>query len=469
MYRLENNVEWTEDLKSAFKHNVTRAKILYGAAEINENNNLSNLTLDEQRYISNLGFIGSATAKKVELNLVDSAGSINLENKEFILKIGADYNGDTYYINYGNFIVDKPPENDETNGTTKVVAYDYMIKFNQPFLSRVTYPCTLLTLLQDVCLQADVELGSENFLNKNFIVENNQFEGNTLREVLQNIAKCAFSWARIGQDNKLYLDFNLVADATETLTIDDYKTNAFKKANEYYGPVNQVTYADSYIEGQEARVKNQESIDENGLKELVIYDNLFAYTPEKRQQLIQAGTNLLGLRYMPVTQLESIGLAYLDCRDIMNIETLDGNTYTTRVFNHTIRYNGVLSDGVVTEGTSNNEEAYKNTANNVFQNQQTRIIVDKANKSILSVVEDVNEQNTKISQIQQTVNEINSKISDIADITVSKETMTGSLSFEKINQSEPIHVEIYPTVENISYLSPRTSLFPANNLSLLGG
>ena len=29
MYKLENNVEWTDALKNAFKHNVTRAKIIY--------------------------------------------------------------------------------------------------------------------------------------------------------------------------------------------------------------------------------------------------------------------------------------------------------------------------------------------------------------------------------------------------------------------------------------------------------
>ena len=29
MYKLENNVEWTNDLKDAFKHNINRAKIVY--------------------------------------------------------------------------------------------------------------------------------------------------------------------------------------------------------------------------------------------------------------------------------------------------------------------------------------------------------------------------------------------------------------------------------------------------------
>lgn len=462
MYKLENNIEWTTDLKNAFKHNATRAKLLWSGTEINESNNLCDLTLDEQRYISNLGFIGSATARKLEINLIDSTGDINLENKEVVLKIGADYDGDTYYINYGNFIVDKSPEIDATNGKMRVVAYDYMIKFNKPYVNRVSYPCSLLRLLQDVCNQAEVELGSEEFANKDFSVQDNQFEGATLREVLQNIAKCAFSWARIGQDNKLYLDFNLLPDATETITIDDYKTDSFKKANDYYGPINQVTYADSDIQGQEEKVPQNPIADE--IKELVIYDNLFAYTPATRRQLIQAGTKILGLKYMPISELELIGLAYLDCCDIINIETLDNTTFESRVFNHQIHYTGILSDSIVTEGTSNNEEVYKNTAADVFQNQQTRIIVDRANKKIESVVEEVGEQNNKLSEMTQTIDEIRSQISDIADLTTSQETTNAKLQFEGIGESEPINIRIRPSGSNISLLYPNSGMFPSPTL-----
>jgi hypothetical protein len=319
MYKLENNVAWTNELKEAFKHGMTRASILYDNEEINEENNLVELTLTEERYIKDYGFIGSAIARKLNITIQNTDNPINLENKELTLKIGAVYNGSTYYINYGNFIVYDTPETDETNGKVTIVAYDYMKKFDQPYIDRVNYPTTIGAILTDICDQAGVVLATTDFANKNFVVEDNQFEGSTLREVLMNIGKSAFSWARIGQDNKLYLDFSLTADNTETITIDEYKTNAFKKASEYYGPVNRVIYADSDIEGQEEKVDDTESIYEDGLKELTIYDNLFAYTPEKRQALIQAGTKLFGLRYMPVTQLDLVGFIYLDCNDIINI------------------------------------------------------------------------------------------------------------------------------------------------------
>ena len=89
------------------------------------------ITLEDSVYVPDIGFIGQATSKKLTLILLDNEQTINLENKEFELYIGADYNNQTYYINYGKFIVNEPPENDSTNGTIKIIAYDYMIKFNK--------------------------------------------------------------------------------------------------------------------------------------------------------------------------------------------------------------------------------------------------------------------------------------------------------------------------------------------------
>ena len=197
MYKLENNVQWTDALKNAFKHNVTRAKIIYDNTEINYDNGLKEIILEDSVYVPDLGFIGQATSKKVTLTLLDNEQTTNLENKEFELYIGADYNDNTYYINYGKFIVNEPPENDSTNGTIKVIAYDYMIKFNKLYEDQVTYPLTLKNYLQNICNQAGVQLGTQSFANDSFFVTDNQFEGKTLREVLKHIGKCAFSWVRV--------------------------------------------------------------------------------------------------------------------------------------------------------------------------------------------------------------------------------------------------------------------------------
>ena len=468
MYKLENNVEWTNDLKDAFKHNITRAKIVYDNTEINYDNGIKEITLEDSVYVPDVGFIGQATSKKLTLILLDNEQTINLENKEFELYIGADYNNQTYYINYGKFIVNEPPENDSTNGTIKIIAYDYMIKFNKIYQDEVTYPIKLKDYLSNICTQAGVQLGSQTFPNQNFWVSDNQFEGKQLREVIKHIAKCAFSWARIGQDNKLYLDFNATGNVIETFGLDDYKQDGFKRANEYYGPINKVTYADSDIQGQEKSVPDESSIALIGTKELVIYDNFFAYTTQKRQDLIQSGNVLFGFNYMPVTQLELTGAIYLDCTDIIEVVDDKNNTIITRVFSHTIKYNGVISDTVSAPALSNNQETYKNINTTTNAENRTEIMVDRANKKIQSITSQIGNRSQKTTTITQDIESIESKVEDIEDLTrtvTGNKTVTISDAFPDENILE---LHIYGNNSVFNYLLPSDDLYPEDNLYPFG-
>ena len=466
MYKLENNVEWTENLKNAFKHNVTRAKIEYiknnQTITIDENTGIKEIILEDSRYVPETGFIGQATAKKVTLTLLDNSLSTNLENKEFTLYIGADYNNQTYYINYGNFIVNEPPENDSTNGTIKIIAYDYMIKFNKTYRDEIPYPCTLKAYLLNICSQANVELGSQSFTNDGFMVTDNQFEGKQLREILQHIGKCAFSWVRIGQDNKLYLDFKVNDEnaITETITIDDYKQDAYKKANEYYGAINKVTYGDSDIQGQEISVP---TVDPENVKELVINDNYFAYTKAKRQQLIQGGTVLFGLKYMPITQLDLIGFVYLDCNDIIEVFDEEENSITSRVFSHTIKYNGVVSDTIETEGISINEETYKNKNTTSASNSRTEIIVDRANKRITEVAEEVGQYDSRITKVEQDVDGIKQQVQNAVDYKRTVEGVT-QIHLTEAMKEYALSIEVKGNKTYISELYPREDLYPSSDL-----
>lgn len=74
MYVLENDVAWTDDLKNAFKHGTTKAKILYlndseVESEINENNNLISIELKDFKYVPEQGFIGQAISKMVTIEI----------------------------------------------------------------------------------------------------------------------------------------------------------------------------------------------------------------------------------------------------------------------------------------------------------------------------------------------------------------------------------------------------------------
>lgn len=468
MYKLENNVEWTEELKNTFKHGIIKSKLLFDDFEVNESNNLIDVKLTENRYVPEMGFIGQAVARQIEANLTfDLDKQEILENKEFDFKLGAVYNDTTYYINYGKFLILDAPENDKTSGKTKIVAYDYMVKFNKEYQDRVAYPCTLKELLLDICNQAGVECATKHFVNEDFMVENNQFEGESLRTVLQNIAKCAFTWARIGQDNKLYLDFTINPEHTEILTTDDYKLDGFTIADNLFGPVNQVTYADTSIEGQEERVRDEESISKIGTKELVVYNNLFAYTPEKAMELIREGTVLFTLNYMPTQKLETIGFIYIDCNDELQVISPTGETYKTLALNHEIQYTGTTKDTFGNESDTSNEQAYKNTATSIYQNMQTKITVDKANKKIQQLIVNEQDTNKRLVELSLTVDGIASKVEDINDLT---KTIKGvnKLTLEKCIKGYIIGLRIYGNNSVFKYLFPEDDLFPDDRLYPMG-
>lgn len=544
-----------------------------------------------------------------------------------------------------------------------------MIKFNKDYVDTMVYPCTLKQLLESVCEKAGVELGTQTFANDTFSVTDNQFEGKALREILQNIAKCAFSWARIGQDNKLYLDFenkkpilpeeyqqveyientgssyidtgkiltqnnsfefkmkspevlgnetsmncgsrsgassnnissnfqgnnltvdfnnsnytgyrasysmqpstiykvyssklirkisdendNVLASNTnvcndtirtpntctifkinpapqtywlyartklyyfkiwendelimnlipcyrksdnviglydlitktffinqgtgtflkgkdvnyydEVITINEYMQDSYKKANEYYGPINRVTYAETNIKGQEESVpeENSEDIIQNGLKELVIYDNLFAYTTEKRHALIQAGERLLGLTYMPIQDLKCVGLIYLDCNDIIKVEDEEENAITSRVLSHIIRYNGAINDNIQTEAYSVNEQIYKNNKSPAIANTRTEIIVDRAQKEIFSIAQEIGDRSQKTTTITQDIDGIASSVQDIEDLT-NKVDGIKSVSITDAYPNENIlELHIYGNNSVFDYLYPADDLYPDDSL-----
>ena len=62
--------------------------------------------------------------------------------------------------------------------------------------------------------------GYYDFINNDFVIENNQFEStDTLREVIKSVAKLAYTWVRVGTDNKVYLDFKKKTSSSYGLTI----------------------------------------------------------------------------------------------------------------------------------------------------------------------------------------------------------------------------------------------------------
>jgi len=372
---------------------------------INESNYLKDWELKEIRYVPKHGIIGGAVAKMVTGNFINVDAGFSIEDREFELYIGVDLEtpeGETTppteYIKYGNFLVQRP-DNNNVNDNTYFEALDYMARLNIRWEDNLTYPCTLKQLYDDLCVQAGIISGTNNFRNMNFMVENNQFvKGESRRDVLIAIASIAFTWARVDENNYMKMDFNLKTEVDYEIDYDQYKDNLI--INKPYGPVNVIVLRNSQVEGENITIRDEPSIALYGETELVIADNPFAYTQAKRAELIQAAWDLMGWTYVPI-KLNSLGFIFLQCTDKLRIKTMQGQFLDTYLFNHIVNYNGVVLDEIETPAMTRTETRYQFTPDQINAQKHTELLVDKHGQQILGLISETNELGGRLTTVIQ--------------------------------------------------------------------
>ena len=456
---LQYKPQMTKEIMQAFLTNKTYGyiNIIDTGEVINHDNYLKNIKFDDLKYVPDKGIFGGAIAKRVVLEFNNEAGKIKIENKEFNLYIGVNYKDEYYYIKYGRFIVQKP-NTETTTDNTSFSALDYMTKFNEPYVDKNVYPCTLRKVAENLCIGTGLKLSSKHFRNEDFIVENNQFvSGESKRQVAQAIALSAFSWARVNEDNELCFDLENKQDFDIEINSDNYYN--LSKNDELFGPLNRIVIRNSQIEGENVTIQDNESIEKYGVNELVIEDNPFAYTQAKRTQLIEAGKELYGFNYMPINNANLTGYLFLNCLDRIRFKDINNNTFDTYIFDHTIDYNGISLDTISTKAMTKTQTKYTYIPSLEQAQKRTEIIVDKQNQTINALVTSNTELVNKTSKLEIDVDSIKGQISEIADVTVTADGY-GVINVENINESEPILVKIYPISEDIIPLRPRKGLYP---------
>lgn len=396
---------------------------------INEQNYLKDVTFEELRYIPDEGFIGGTVAKRVTGNFNNIEENFSIQDREFELYMGVDLeDGSTEYIKYGTFIVQKP-EDDQVTDNTSFEALDYMIKLNNLWEDRLQYPCTIKDIFDDLISQCKLSTKVTSFYNSDFIVENNQFEtGTTQRDVLKAICQIAFNWARIDEDNEIVMDFEKKDTIDEVLDENNYYN--FKK-NDLYGPVNVIVLRNSQVEGENITIRDEESISTYGETELVISDNPFAYTQEKRAQLIEAGRNLFGLSYTPLS-MDMIGYMYLNCKDKIKAINMKGEEFDTYLFDHTIKYQGIIKDSMQSQAKTKTETKYQFLPQMIQALKRTEVLVDKANQEIQLIAKNQSDNSTRISEINVALEGITSTVANKDEVTEQinelKQTIEGTTS-----------------------------------------
>lgn len=378
------------------------------------------------------------------------------------------------YLNFGNYIVYSTERQEDTN-SFKLVCYDKMLYMMVDYVSLgITYPITIRDYINTICTSFGLTFKNANstFANYDKQIQQELYldnGGNSLnykfRDVLDELAQVTGSTICINEDDD-QLEIRYI-----TTTNDTINENYFKDINvefgKKYGPVNSIVLSRS-AETDNVYLTDEQSVAQNGLCEIKIVDNQIMNWNDRSDYLADLLSVLGGLEYY-LNDYSSTGIMYYNLCDRYTAQ-IGENYYSCVMFNDEASITQGLYENVHTDMPKESETDYSKADKTDRKINQTYLIVDKQNQEIQSVItQTVDTGNpdsvvNKVSIISQKVDELTSQISDIADLTISGESSYATFNLARINESEPIMLKVHPTTENISYLYPRSNLYPSDTL-----
>lgn len=405
------------------------------------------IILDDEEYVINSvdygddcydegNIFGTAIARSLDFE-IDS--NIDLEKKEFKYLTGIKTSVGIEWVDLGTFII-QDIEPNKTTGITKVNAMDYMLKSNIAYKSELDYSSgniTILQVLQEACQQAGLTLATTDFANNTFIVDSNQFDENTLiRQVIQAVAQISGTFAKIKNDDKLYLitpkkagltvaqvhkmlvkDLNALpvnkligVDPDARIKMSDYSELVCKRNTH---PINLVSLGMSDVEGENVVMRDEASIAEDGENSLVINDNPFAYTEAKRQQLITALFNKVkGFEY---TSFEITGQSkpFLETGDEILVVDKDNTFLSSFLFRFNCKSPNGLESEMSAPSLTKATVEYQNIASAEQVAKRTELRVDKQEQTITGIIEQQTETENKLTKVEQDIDGITQTVSSV--------------------------------------------------------
>lgn len=239
-------------------------------------------------------FIGTFNLKSLSF---ETENDVDYKEKEF--EYYKQVNNEAFKI--GTFITTEVEDSD-TNEVVKVTAMDYGLKFATPYETSLDYDSgeiTMQDVLDEILTNVNIQLSSESqtLRNGNFIVDSNQFVNSEVYgDVISAIAGINGMFAIITDEDKLKF---LTTEETNEV-IEDY-TELDDKRDTH--PITIVQLGMSQVQGVSVEARWEAGVTQYGEHYLILNDNPFAYTMEKRQQL--AGNILEQVKGLGYSSFES--------------------------------------------------------------------------------------------------------------------------------------------------------------------
>ena len=410
-------------------------------------------TINDEQIVLSSEDINSATPNYEASLLKSVMKGLDLDSNvdiplgtEIKFEYGLLVNGVYEYLNYGNYIVYSSEKQEDTL-SYKITCYDKMLYSMKDYEHiEVTYPITIYEYLKAVCNKIGLQMKETNFANMLRQVPSELFMtvnedgtyssmGYTYRDVLDQIAEVTGGCICLTLDDKVEVRYiNETNDTIDEEYINDTNVNFGEK----YGPINSIVLARAG-ESDKIYKKDQNSINENGLCELMISENQFMNFNDRVDYLQELSDKLFGVEYY-LNDFVSTGIMYYDLLDMYNIKIF-GKTYNCLMLNDEQDITQGLEENIHTDRPETSETDYKKADTTDRKINQTYLIVDKQNKKIEAVISQIGDRSDKTTTITADIDGLNSKVSNIADLTKTTSGV-GTLTLDNCANGELLQLNI---------------------------
>lgn len=319
-------------------------------------------------------------------------------------KFGVKIDEETYeYLNFGNYIVYSSEKKEDTN-SFQIICYDkllYSMKNNEDL--GISYPITIKEYIKALCDKLDYTFSSysEEFPNYNRIIEKELYLGlnYTYRNILDELAQVTASTICLNENDELELRY--INDTQDVITEEFLKDNNVN-FGEKYGPINSIVLSRS-AESDNVYLRDEESVEQNGLCELKIKDNQIMNWNDRSDYLPEILAQLNGLEYY-INDYDTKGICYFDLCDRYTV-SIGENQYNCILLNDEINVTQGLEELIYTDMPETSITDYTKADKDDRVLDQVYIIADKQNKQIEALVSKTDETSARLTKYYQDVNE----------------------------------------------------------------
>lgn len=402
------------------------------------------------------GSLFKTIMKQIEIT-VKNAGELKDKNVNF--QYGLYVNNDYEYIDLGDYYI-KDIEDDKGKKELVVTGYDKMINFMKTFKQsdlQLTYPCTMLALIQKMCEVCGVELYSTDFFHSDLQVDEDYFTAQelTYRDVLEKVAQSTLTTIFI-KDNKLYLH-KLANTSVEKMDTSFLSGLTIK---EKFGPLNALVLGRGSVEDN-IEAKDDISIAKNGRCEIRFDENEFV--EYQREQVInKMFEQIKGLEYYAF-ESSDLGVMWLEPCDLIELEDSENNIYQTIYLKANITINTGISSDIEADIPKETNTEYKVTTKEEKKTLKVERLAKKNEGLIQDLVQETTETGKKLTQVEQTVDGITQTVSSVetkvetvenkaeqAQTSADNAQSTADEAISKITTTTNKVSEIEQTVDNIT-------------------